>query len=194
MSLDIGSLNKNISAALTGNASLAHDVVECIRDVVRQANDAKRLFKDVLGAYLEKIFEADIQEADRRFLNHVCEKVGPRTAPGTATNGDPEVDGNTKQASFIQSTMVAMISGKDPARSSVAYGFVTRLRALGLMNNDEIPSTVYPASILARSVSSQVHSQLRMHFRDGTLALHQKVRCKKVYVLLQLYHCRYESI
>lgn len=179
VTLNVGSLNKNVSAALTGKASLAHDVVHCIREVVRQANDAKRRFQDVLGAYLERIFDADIQEADRQFLNHVCEKVGPRTAPGTATNDDPEVDGNTKQASFIQSTMVAMISGKDPARSTVAYGFVTRLRALGLMNNNKNQVTGYPASILARSVSSQVHIQLRKHFRDGTLALHQKVRCKR---------------
>ncbi|KAG0220974.1 hypothetical protein BGW41_007389 [Actinomortierella wolfii] len=67
-----------------------------------------------------------------------------------------------------------MISGKDPPRGSVASEFIARLRGIGLINGD-VPATEYPAGIIARSVSSQLCVQLKKHFKDGAVSLHQRL-------------------
>lgn len=181
VTLEFGSLHKNIVDVLQDKPDVARSVEECLRAVVRRANDAKRQFQRVLGSYLSLVFSEEVQQVDRRFLNHLCENVGHQDASNTVNDTSSISDkkdhdilpSTTKQSSFIQAILVAMISGKIPP-SGVARDFFARLKGLGLIDSD-IPTTRYPASIIARSISCQLCVQLKKHFKYGTMSLHQKV-------------------
>ncbi|KAG0221617.1 hypothetical protein BGW42_007452 [Actinomortierella wolfii] len=177
VTLEFGSLHKNIIGVLHDKPDVARSVEDCLRAVVRRANDAKRQFQRVIASYLEIVFSGEIQQHDRKFLNHLCENVRSQVIAQTAEDKKNEdiTLGNTKQSSFIQAILVAMISGKDPPRGSIANEFIARLRGIGLINV-EVPATVYPANIIAKSVSSQLCLQLKKHFKDGSVLLHQRVR------------------
>ncbi|KAG0221137.1 hypothetical protein BGW41_007177, partial [Actinomortierella wolfii] len=176
VTLEFGSLHKNIIGVLHDKPDVARSVEDCLRAVVRRANDAKRQFQRVIASYLEIVFSGEIQQHDRKFLNHLCENVRSQVIAQTAEDKKNEdiTLGNTKQSSFIQAILVAMISGKDPPRGSIANEFIARLRGIGLINV-EVPATVYPANIIAKSVSSQLCLQLKKHFKDGSVLLHQRL-------------------
>ncbi|KAF9965989.1 hypothetical protein BGZ73_001190, partial [Actinomortierella ambigua] len=175
VTLEVGSLHNNIVGVFQDKPDVARCVKDCLRTVVHQANEAKRQFQRILGLFLDQIFSGGIEQHDRAFLRLLCENINPQDASHTV-NDDKQDDeialATIKQSSFIQSIMVAIISGKDPARGA-ARDFFVRLKGLGLIDS-KTPTTRYPASILARSISSQVCVQLKKHFKHGAVSLHEK--------------------
>ncbi|KAF9919719.1 hypothetical protein FBU30_010621, partial [Linnemannia zychae] len=95
---------------------------------------------------------------------------------------DDEDSNQNMQQIFLQSVMICLYSKNRPRNSSTAANFITRLEELGLLCVDDVlvqgsrrRETNYAPSSLVRSVTSQLSSEIKRHYVNGSYNLYKKL-------------------
>jgi hypothetical protein len=192
VTLNIGTLKANIHRAITeDDVHLEAEVLKTLREVVHHAANTKRTFQRLVGQFIEKVVDQDIQEADRKFLDLLCPRIVPSELHTTEDDQEEQEEGEgdqdpTKdssiQAQFIKSILLYIWSGNRPAgklKDSSLHGFIDRAHEFGFLKKRSVAAAnvqaKYPGGHLLVSPCSQLCVEFKRIYRDGTKELAKQV-------------------
>ncbi|KAF9952866.1 hypothetical protein BGZ70_000443, partial [Mortierella alpina] len=198
--LEIGTVRANARAALQHPppdmstlqvpwADVASAVDQCLKDVTKLASGTKRSCQLLVGRFVEQLSTQDvISSLDRDLLDLVCPRISARTSQdgtGIRTESSDLIDDDTEAqtcyAQFFTSLATYVYSGSCPISSKTGRQvekFINRAHELGLcekVDRGAIRRAMpYPGSIFLRSVGTQMASEYKRHFKQGTLTMFDK--------------------
>ena len=199
VTLDLGTLNKNVAAAFEGRPTAASkskskSVVSCIRGAVREALSVKRHCQELIGNYVEAVFfphaagerrphepVAEIDPDDTLILNDICPHVPPKASSKNEDDGIEDGHGQGKSTAFLQSFLAFLYSGNMPQDRGLGpvSRFIRRLQKLKLFPETDRGAInitkEYTPSFLVRSVASQLAAELKRQYKHGAKELAQQV-------------------
>ncbi|KAF9951295.1 hypothetical protein BGZ72_007152 [Mortierella alpina] len=199
ITLDVGTVSANVGRAL-GEADLAAELLGCLQEITRLASEIKRQGQQLIGRYIEYIFaQGDLTAADKRLLDYLCPRVTSGTKDDSEDDQDQEEDDIAQAddtAKFYNTLLIHIYSGNpivvptlkpgQPPNKSAAWcvkQFIDRVAELGLLQTNDPGATnitmPYPGSSLLRSVSTEMSTEIKRHYRNGSTELVFKLEKKK---------------
>ncbi|KAF9998138.1 hypothetical protein BGZ79_008186 [Entomortierella chlamydospora] len=196
VSLHVGTLRANVKGALKDGPVVAEEVVSCLNDVVAQAHRVNIQCQGLIGASVERVLALDVVEPiDRSFLDYLCPRIEPKEPNGPADDKDdrPDTDMDDEDANpnkyvnFLRCLMTYLHSGNYPNRTAGVTAdvtkFIQRLQQLGVHTPTRSSAairqqTVFPSSIVVRSVASQLAAELKRMYTQGSHQLVEKINKK----------------
>ncbi|KAF9570266.1 Rad2 nuclease [Mortierella alpina] len=198
--LEIGTVRANTRAALQHPpadistlpvpwADVASAVDQCLKDVTRIASDVKRSCQLLVGRFVEQLSLHDvISSSDRDLLDLICPRIPAQTTQGSVGTGsatsDTLDDETVKQSShgqFFTSLAIYVYSGScvySSRSGAQVERFINRAHELGLcekVDKRSIKRTMpYAGSTFLRSVGTQLASEYKRHYNQGTRTMQDK--------------------
>lgn len=181
--LNVGTLRANVRRAYEGQNDDARDTIDHLKMAVRQASETKRTCQLLIGRYIEKIFNGELNDGDRDILNSICPPISSfdddEINLSSESLNEEKTDRDDKSSHFISALMNHIYTG-NPTMNKDAKAFIERVKALHLWNegrserNTRVKSE-YASSSLLRSVAIQLATELRQIFIQGSRDLAKKV-------------------
>jgi hypothetical protein len=188
VTLEVGTLDANVRRVLDGDEGLSSEVIDCIHEAVKAAAAVKKHAQQLIGLFIERMKDTgEVKDSDRTLMDHLCARIKPK---GQDDEDEDEDEDNctdsgkgSVQERFLLSFLTYLYSGNYPRATGVGKvvnNFINRLQDLGLHTprprsaiNVSMPFT---PSVLVRSTATQLSTELKKMYRNGSHDLYDKVR------------------
>ncbi|KAG0222161.1 hypothetical protein BGW42_006817, partial [Actinomortierella wolfii] len=150
VTLDIGTLCANAKRAFA-----QHEVVvETIRRAVREATDVKRRCQEIIGMFLERVFSNGVllKNEDRELLDYLC--PNPNTVIAAKATSGARTTNKAKNSSS---------ANDNNEHNRDDYGLFGPIAPAD--------KTMFPPNLLVRPVTTQLISELKRHYQEGSKAM-----------------------
>lgn len=178
--------------AIEEDAKVASNVISCVWDAIRHANQTKRKCQGLFGMYIELVAADGTTPDDRLFLNHLCPPIAPEESGQVNTSNqdnqdaidmDDDNEQSSTQQSFIACFMQYLYSNNHLTNQGIGIiitKFITCLTALGLHTPVKEEDALYERaefqpSVLVQSVTSQLVVEMKKIYHNGTMELLEQV-------------------
>ncbi|KAG0057380.1 hypothetical protein BGZ83_010839 [Gryganskiella cystojenkinii] len=200
-SLDVGTLQANVGRIAAISPILRSQIVQCLRDAVRDAASTKRRGQRFIGRFIEHVnrLGSQLESDDRVFLDLLCPRVTKKDAKDHKDGEDDDDEDDLTDlgsastvkkgdhGSFIWSFLIHLYSGNYPRAHGVGQkvnSFIVRLGELGIYTPPRSRSEVnektpFTPSDLLESVSGQLRVELKKMYKNGSCDIHQKLKKMK---------------
>ncbi|KAG0317269.1 hypothetical protein BGZ99_006411 [Dissophora globulifera] len=193
VTLDVGTMSANISRALSDEPDLAPEVTRCLKEAVRLAAHTKRSCQELIGRFIQLTTAPGMgKESDKVLFDHIC----PRISTKSRDDDDEEEEENEEegeaddlggkdsdQLQFVFMLLRHIYSGDSLGNTRIGrcvQAFISRVQDLGLLDKRDGTALKtkmpYSGSALLRSVASQLSTEFRRIYRNGSLEMHNKLK------------------
>ncbi|KAF9405378.1 hypothetical protein BGZ76_006596, partial [Entomortierella beljakovae] len=188
VTLDVGTLALNARNAV--DEDLAREVTERLKLAVRTAGDVKRKCQQLIGCYIEFLFEKGkfCEDKDRPLLDSICPRISKSVTSSEDAMEEEEMENAQNQSeedkraplNFILPLLKYLYSGNIP-RFKPAEMFIARVEELGILEKGRSKGDInvfmcFTPSSLLRSTASSLSTELKKLYIRGTWELHEKIR------------------
>ncbi|KAF9917207.1 hypothetical protein FBU30_000882 [Linnemannia zychae] len=155
VTLDLGTLETNISTALKDDTSLQGPVLKSIRQAVHEASKVKRRFQEPFGLYCETVLYPrprptdlrpsapveTLHEEDRFILNKLCPRLLSKDMDAISANDNNNDDEKESSDGFISVSLSYLYSGNLPRGSQLDVNQIKKDLKARMLDKDKVDRT-----------------------------------------------------